>query len=359
MFYFQLLTPDIENGFQKGKYKPQIVALAEGLVQLKIEIAANIDYYSLKKGAHHLLPCKKFDINKVKCLIVASDILFDIDAPTIQRIQECKKKKVPVVVLDWIASRFFTVNKESMLEKCDQYLFYSYVPECAKISNKIQPWPIGFTNRVTTVCQRFHVPFENRKRAILWSHRVPHNIRKTVWDNFYSIYLMNHIERFNDLFKRPVDVTEYDTLMNYQTGNRHNPEFYQVLCSLQAVDCCGGICGSKNSPIKQWDSYLLWEAFCAGCCVITLDLEYYGFKTGAVEEPKNMEHYIGLRLDQPEYLKNLATSFIKNRLDLKTIAQKGHEWATKYFNPIQRANDLTNVILKLPPQVWPNTLQLM
>lgn len=346
MFYFQLLQPEQTGGYQKGKYKPQIVALAEGLLLLGMEIGANINYYARTvKDADYLLTKTPFVASQVKCLIVSLDSLLQPDQVTNDRMALCKRLKKPVIVFDWIASRFLSMtNQDSLLNRLDKYMFYSYIPEIEKQPKftKVLPWPIGYTHRVSDMCQRYWKPFQDRNKTILWSHRVPHHVRKTVWECFYSPYLANHMERFNDLFQRPKDITEFDIMMNFQTGNRHNPNFYQALCSSQLVDCCGGF--FKNQDIRQWDSYMLWEGFQSGCCVITLDIEYYGFKTGAEEEPKNMVHYIGLRLDKPDYLKQLAQSIVDKKVDIEAIAVAGREWAAKYFSPQARASAFLKLI---------------
>jgi len=339
MFYFQLLQPELTDGYQKGKYKPQIVALAEGLLlcQPPHEIGANINYYARTPHHDYLLSKTPFVAERVRCLIVSLDALLQPDQIINERMALCKRLKKPVFVFDWIASRFLSMtNQESLLNKLDSYLFYSYIPEMAKQQYaKVLPWPIGYTQRVSDMCQRYWKPFQERDKTILWSHRVPHHVRKTVWDSFYSPYLVGVTARFNDLFERPKNIEEFDVLMNYQTGNRHNPNFYRALCSSQLVDCCGGF--FKGQDIRQWDSYMLWEGFQSGCCVITLDMEYYGFKTGAEQEPKNMVHYIGLRLDQPEYLKQLAQDILDRKIDFEAIAIAGRDWATRHFSPHSRA----------------------
>jgi hypothetical protein len=347
MFYFQLLKPE-QDKYQKGKYKPQIVALAEGLRALGKDIGCNIDYYATKpSNQDFLLTRVPFDPSKIVCLIVSLDMLLQPDPPTNDRMASCRRLGCPVIIFDWIANRFLSMsNPESLLDRVDKFMFYSYIQKLVGVKKyeKVRPWPIGYTQRVVDVCQKYWKPFSARRPEVLWSHRVPHHVRKTVWDNFYSPYLANHMNRFNDFFERPrTDVEEYDIMMNFQTGNRHNPKFYEALCSSQLVDCCGGFLKGKD-VILQWDSYMLWEGFMSGCCVITLDIEYYGFKTGVAEEPRNMVHYIGLRLNQPAYLKQLASDIIEKKIDIEAIAMAGKEWAVQYFSPQARAQEFLRLL---------------
>jgi hypothetical protein len=345
MYYFQLRAPCIsaETGYQTGAYKPQVIALAEGLLGMGREIGANIDYYCKGSNAGFLLQKTKFEPEKINCLIVSADAVFDIDVPTQTRMNTCKKLHVPVLVLDWIASRFFCSNQELLLQRCHRYLFYSYVPELLNRGATIIPWPIGFTERVIQMCKCFEVPFGARRRKILWSHRVAHHIRKSAWEKFYApLDKLHLVERFNDHFEHPPPLLAYDLLMSHQTGKRHNPKFYEALCEVQMADCCGGF--MVGNLIRQWDSYKLWEAFVAGCCVITLDLEHYGFKTGAAEEPRNMVHYIGLRLNQPAYMQELQQQLTLNAIDIQKIAEAGREWALKHFSPLARATSFCTLI---------------
>lgn len=344
MFYFQILPPDeivMDNmKYQKSKYKPQIVALAEGFKSKNLVTGCNINYYVMSadddKPKSFLLQKRDFNVANVSALIVGLDCLLAPDTQTYDRMTACKAAKKPVVVFDWIASRFFATNPCPLLDRIDTYYFYAYISACDIYEPKVKPWPIGFTNRVVEMCNKYNTrPFSLRKDAVLWSHRVPHHVRKAAWDRFYLPYLSDKIVRFNDGFEQPAEMSEYDTMMSYQTGNRHNPKFYESLCSVKMFDCCGGFFIGNGTAIKQWDSYKLWEGFVAGCCVISLDFEHYGFKFGSnpFHEPRNMIHYIGLKLEDKDGLEKLANDIKNGKVDLETIANNGRKWAIENYSP--------------------------
>ena len=52
--------------------------------------------------------------------------------------------------------------------------------------------------------------------------------------------------------------------------------------------------------VIQNDSWKLWEAFFAGCCVISVNLDLYNIKFPV--QPKNMIDYIGITLNEEEDL---------------------------------------------------------
>ena len=79
----------------------------------------------------------------------------------------------------------------------------------------------------------------------------------------------------------------------------------------------------------------------AGACVITLDLDHYGFKIPVM--PINGEHYIGIKLDDT----SLNETFKKikyGEYDIKAIAEKGREWVLKHYSPLNTAQHFIDSI---------------
>ena len=333
LFYFQLSPPLDGN----GRYKPQLVALSEGLESRGVHFGANIDYYARDppngRALFHKVP---FRVPKIRCYIVGLDFLLDSGtdrAKVMHRINLCRARGKPAVVFDWVCSRFFSGGRQ-WLSRVDAYFYYSYNRnswECRDA--RVRPWPIGFTRRVMTQCARYARPFQERRPEVFWSHRIKHAVRGRVWLKFYKQYDVP-VTQFHDGFE-PETPTPYDVLMARQTGNRHNPAFYQALGESQLVDCCGGFFqvarDKRTQLVRQFDSYKLWEAFVAGCCVITLDMEYYGLRLPAM--PQAGVHYIGLRLDQPEVLRHTAEAIRNGEVDVEAIAAQGHEWALQHYSP--------------------------
>lgn len=360
-FFFQLLQPPTESialnprrpqghtkQYQHGKYKPQLIALAEGLHAIGAETASNINYYRESVDGEWLLKRKKFNPAQVRCVLIGLECLLPTMAhQTKQLLQTARKAKIPIVLFDWIANWILKLPPDQLqsrvLQNVDRCMYYSYSTSrvlCVR-EPKFQPWPIGMTQRVIDECARSAKPFNERRSGVLWCHRLLHALRKQVWEQFYQ-HAEFPVHKYHDEFQRPTSQshTEYDRLMNYQTGNRHHPEFYAALGNAQLVDCCGGFL--RDGIITQWDSYKLWEAFAAGCCVITFDLQHYGLLTGATtEEPISGVHYIGLRLDGTDLKRTIETS------DLEAIARRGKNWALENFSPVSRAKKFQDVVVAI------------
>lgn len=354
---------------KRSKYKPQLIALAEGFVKLGIKFAANIDYYRLSTtGSGHLFRRQPFDVSKVRCFILGLECLMpSASRDTLEKLRQCRAHRVPVVVFDWIANWLWRLTpqqlKTQVLQYVDHYMYYScsstvttMLLQSGAATMQCAAWPIGMTQRVIDVSAAAAKPFHTRRRAVLWSHRLLHALRKEVWHRFYE-HAAFPVIKFHDQFALPRKraATEgaegaegYDALMYHQTGRRHNPRYYEALGNTQLVDCCGGFWrsdGSNRRHITQWDSYKLWEAFAAGCCVITFDLKHYGLLTGADEEPMPGVHYIGLRLDEDGTCSTTSQLHrIIETADLALIASRGREWALRNFSPVERARRFVNTI---------------
>ena len=108
----------------------------------------------------------------------------------------------------------------------------------------------------------------------------------------------NFIKYFNDDFNEP-NVNDSDYVNWCQTGRRHNPKFYEILKHTKLMDCTAGFKRiiNNNVVIVQNDSWKLWEAFFAGCCVIAVDLDLFNIKFPV--QPRNMFHYILTRFSMP------------------------------------------------------------
>jgi len=89
----------------------------------------------------------------------------------------------------------------------------------------------------------------------------------------------------------------------------------------------------------QIDSFKLWEAFFAGCCVIMIDLDLFNIKWPI--QPQNMVHYIGITLNI-EKDKLIIENIIKGKLNVEQIANNGYNFMKKNYTP----NNFTKYILK-------------
>lgn len=345
--YFYL-APPVEDDSSKSLYKPQLLALAEGLRQKNISFASNINWWKTKDG-DYLFKKTSESYEKFTCVVLGSEI-FKTGVPKLLYTRKSKKSHYKIIMYDWVASIFFSIMAQKRIKLIDTYFYYSYsnkIKECVKCTN-VKPWPIGLTNRAIEYAEKYAKPFNERNNFVLWSHRTGHPIRTHVKEHMYSKIPSCDFVEFHDSFDVK-DLDGYDKVLWTQTGRRHNPRFYEALGDSKIVDCCGGFFiipeGAKGKnmhitdTVRNWDNYKLWEAFAAGCCVITLDLDYYGVQLPHM--PTNGEHYIGIRLDNSSL--NETALRIKNdvlgKYNLEEIANAGKEWALKYYSPEGAANE--------------------
>lgn len=345
--YFYLLSPS-ENDASKALYKPQLLSLAEGLKEKGIEFRSNINWW--KDDGEYLFKKTSESPNTFAVIVVGSE-LFQSHLPLPQFFKRDKRSKYKIVMYDWIASVFFNVATQKRLKLIDKYIYYSYsenIPECN--NETVIPWPIGLTNRSIDYCNTYSKPFKDRQNHVLWAHRNGHPIRDYVKKYFYDTHFGADVLVYNDKFS--VDtLTIIDHTHWIQTGRRHNTQFYQALGNSKIVDCCGGYFIEqqpkqqlkpidKKVNIRNWDNYKIWESFAAGCCVITLDMDYYGFSLPYM--PVNGVHYIGLRLGD---LETTCSKMTKGEYDFEKIANEGKKWALTHYSPVSMANHFLNSVI--------------
>ena len=329
--YFWLSPPTS----QAARYKPNMIAVAEGLQDLGHEVVANINYWKETSNGGWLFKRSRPTYREALFVTGLDAWLFN-GRDVMPMMMEFKRRSIPVVLFDWIASRFYSVPRER-IELVDRYYFYSWNTRQSKCL-LAQSWPIGLTERVIEATD---IPETKRLRKVLWTHRVGHSLRAQVKRTFYDQHLSDFLVEWNDGFKLE-EGTAYDRLMAHQTGKRHNPMFYEKLSQHRFVDCCGGKLVSP-SIVQQHDSYKLWEAFAAGAVVICVDFEYYGIHFGdsSTPQPKSYVHYVGIRLGEENSLRE-AANWIRNASEetLCKVAATGREWAIKWFSPRPMATRL-------------------
>ena len=338
MIYFYLMPPGDET---HARYKPQLVALAEGLTSLGMDFGANIDYYRYTPGGPPLF--KRCDPKIVKALILGSESLNNHECVALMR--RCNGSRIPVVVFDWIASDLL-LRSFPALSKANVVYWYAKnmrLPQAKKLlSLSLRCWPIGYTNRVQQMATTFATPFEQRADAVLWSHRLEHQVRGDVWKRWYlkfSSESQYKVQTFNDGFQTETNAEA--KLMWKQTGRRHNPKFYRALGAVKIVDCCGGF---HDGPglYRQHDSYKIWEAWVMGCCVIALDYEYYGFDMPVM--PKAGIDYIAIRPDDQAFTDRVFGELQSNKINVAAIAASGQKFALENYGPISCAKEVMNLI---------------
>ena len=94
----------------------------------------------------------------------------------------------------------------------------------------------------------------------------------------------------------------------------------------------------KYDRIYQFDSWRFWESLVSGCATMHVDFEKYGITLQ--EMPINGVHYIGIDLDNPERI----LKCLKDKNQLREIAENGKNWALQYYSPKAVANRFLNML---------------
>ena len=322
------------GGPDKARYQHTLVSLAEGLNKLKINYDANIDYYKNPDGSYLFNKVENIDYNNYDYIFTSpcSHYLKEYDYDENDNIFVTKEflgkkdRNYKLVMIDW-SDGFF-----SFIEYLEYYDFYfkssfqnNILPQ---ISKKIYPCVFNVTNRIINATQNDN-NWETRNINLLYSHRVAHEVRGYMLEIYrkYDTY----VTFYDDKFKEPTARDDY-YIEWCQTGRRHNPAFYETLKKSKIVDCTGGFLRNiqNNIVLSQIDSFKLWEAFFAGCCVIMMDLDLFNIKFPV--QPQNMVHYIGITLNN-EKDKLLMENIINGKINVKKIAKDGYEFMCKYYTP--------------------------
>ena len=337
---FLLNNPGPPN---RAQYQHTLISIGEGLEKLNIDYDSNIDYYRKSNGLYLFNKKENIDYNNYNYIITShcSHYLEHIHYKENDNIFITKKflsnknRKYKLIMIDW-SDGFFEFNE--YLEYYDYYFKSSFQNNILpKISNKIYPCVFNVTNRIINATNNNN-NWNMRIINLLYSHRVSHEIREYMlelykkYDNFVTFY--------DDKFEEPEKTDNY-YIDWCQTGRRHNPDFYETLKKTKIVDCTGGFLRNINNKmiLCQIDSFKLWEAFFAGCCVIMIDLDLFNIKWPI--QPQNMIHYIGITLNI-EKDKLIIENIIKGKLNVEEIANNGYNFMKKNYTP----DNFTKYILK-------------
>tara|TARA_B100001123_G_C15295530_1_gene1019033 strand:+ start:944 stop:2077 length:1134 start_codon:yes stop_codon:yes gene_type:complete len=353
---------------QAADYQHCIIGFAEGLKALGIHFDANINYYyydiSTKKSNNI---SNKNSINNIHYLFTEKHIetieeyekydylVTGYTAGIPDNILNKENRTYKTIMLDW--SDGFNTHLRHQYNKYDYYFITSYNIHFHN-QPKIFPLAFGLTNRLIETIQSLYKqklellensgeqnnPLQNeqiqRKHTILYSHRLHHYMRMCMF-RIYQQY-PDLVYFYNDHFSQPsFNTIEY--LHWHQSGRRHNIQFYQTLLHSKICDCTGGylFMNVDKKYVYQVDSFKLWEAFMAGCCVITIDFDRYGIQLPV--NPVNGVHYIGITDDSNE-IKRLLKAIENNEINVEEIAKAGRTWALEHYQPKSIASYIVNIV---------------
>jgi hypothetical protein len=224
-----------------------------------------------------------------------------------------KNRKYKTILLDHSDDLMISLTNAKYY---DYYFVTSYHKNTIKkIGNNIYPMVFNSTNKIIKATNNSNI-FSNRKTFLLYSHPKRDSITEFMLNNVYSKF-SNLIKQFND--------------------THHNPSFYESLKNSKIVDCTTGIL--RENVVRQIDSCKLWEAFFSGCCVVLIDLDYFGIKFPV--QPTNMKHYVGITLNEKiDY--EIFKDIVNGKINIENIANEGQKWAIENYSPSSFAKYILN-----------------
>lgn len=358
-FFCHPHAPADKSGYEHG-----IVAIAEGLSELGIEIYSNLDYWEKGPGSNEFLIKHQKNIHYSDCDVV----IFSTETynrrdllPSDLFKTDRGYKLIFIDSSDLIASSkgFITPGFNPEIRKVD-FVLKSHFCKKYKYPSNFIPWQFGLTNRMISSLRP--LPFSDRKDEVLVNFRCKHQLRdlaeKKVMNTVYRNLSKNSATDSYD--KRDFDRLEhhYWTL----TGRRHYYSYYQRLGSSKACAAFGGFLQTSKSNstsilfkilrridarfnifnydrILQFDSWRFWESLASGCLTIHADFDKYGVVLPVM--PINGVHYLGVDFSNLEKSKRDLGQVEK----YESIASNGREWALNNYSPVKVAERLLGILL--------------
>jgi hypothetical protein len=364
-------------GNEPGNLQEDVIALAEGLLELGIPFYSNCDYWQQSLEPDDYLLRHNSEVRHEDCDIVVLSYTwplwvrmgtFDLFQKQLPEGLFRRGRKYITIFMD-NHDGYRTVSWEPEYRQFDLIL-RSKLNRRAWHPENIRPWAYGLTNRVTEATAGAP-PFASRRRVILVnfgaSHPYPHGARELSRTRFEpTIEKYISIDRtMDDLSEEPSD--QYEALMWRQTGGRFNRRYYERLKQSQAVACfCGDVIppmpfrgperylvGGNRAKLRRaffemlslidprppravgCDSFRFWEALSAGCAAINIDLEHYGVKLPIM--PENGRHYLGLNFAR---VKQFIEQLREQPELLEGLAREGKRWAEMHYSPRAAAQRL-------------------
>jgi len=355
---------------EPGNLQEDVIALAEGLLELGIPFFSNCNYWQQSLRPNDYLLQHNPEVGHEDCDIVVVSYTwpcwvrmgtFDLFQKQLPAELFKRGRKYLAIFMD-NHDGYRTVSWEAEYRQFDFILRSKFNPRAWHPDN-MRPWAYGLTNRVMEATANAP-PFNSRRRALLVnfgaSHPYPYRAR-----DLSRSRLEPKIEKYipidrtvDNLSEQPSD--SYEALMWRQTGGRFNRRYYERLKESQAVACfCGDIIppmpfrgaerylvGGNKAKLRRaffealgvldprpprsvgWDSFRFWEALAAGCAAINIDLEHYGAKLPVM--PENGKHYLGLNFARVE---RFVEQLRQEPKLLASVARAGKCWAELHYSP--------------------------
>lgn len=212
-------------------------------------------------------------------------------------------------------------------------LFAAHDTKHAAKGDARQPIAFGMSNGLIAATER-RADFKRRRRAAL------RNFRATLSQSVRALLDLSFVpalERRMPVARDMLGPDAYlEALLNSTLCLAYGGEFYSPIMGNpyfskhEPATAAAHAFSRLDAPalVLRWDSFRLWEAFAAGCLVVHLDFDKYGF--ALPEMPEAWKHYAPVDLDD---IKGSAERIMDCEKDWPAIAEAGRAWAIDHYAP--------------------------
>ncbi len=333
------------------------VALAEGFVELGIEVYGNVPYWPTTADQSTWLIPHTAEITPSDCDVVIIDSNHGYFGAPIPKELTDPARTFRSVYIDFLDGAV-TKTWDPELRGFDLVL-KAQANGRTQLPSNATPWAYGLTKRIIRATEGAK-PVSQRNPVVLANFRIPHPLRAEALQAISGLLpsplrLDTTVDAFD---AEPTD--PLDHLQWHHTGRRHYPTYYERLRNTAAVAAFGGmgfppfpvdhtrspnyvdrlrnkLAASKIGPprrVLQWDSWRFWESLAAGCVTLHVDFERYGI--ALPEMPVKGVHYVGVDLENPAP----AFEAIRDTAAMDQLGANGRNWALTHFGPTPTAKRL-------------------
>jgi hypothetical protein len=359
---------------EKMGYQHNAIGMAQGLRALGMTFDASADYWREADGNLLFKHNPSVDPRDADIVILTEQYITYGDGNFPKAFFESRGKKVFIHTGDGMVMQ--KQMRMAFYKKFDLILTFMY--EGIPYPRNFKPWAYGMTQHMIDLSR----PDLPKTDKICLNYRNSHSVRQRaqveLWDQLDPQLLDTTRESFD--WSGLEQSSDYKEFVVWQSAGRHNTAYLERIGHSVATSAFGGdffikptvwgwypwkfvnyfvdsaaSIGRMNNFAKkiglhtnhtyrvyQWDSWRLWEAFCAKSMAIHVDFEQYRIRLP--EMPKNHIHYLGVDLKHPQK----ALQLLQNPTQMQEIGEKGYAWAQQHYAPRALAERLLRYVDQLP-----------
>jgi hypothetical protein len=359
---------------EKMGYQHNAIGMAQGLRALGIPFHASADYWREADGNLLFRHDPSFDPRDADILILTEQYITYGDGNFPKAFFEARGKKVYIHTGDGMVMQ--KQMRMAFYRKFDLILTFLY--EGIPYPKHFRPWAYGLTQHMIDL-SRPDLPKEDK---ICLNYRNSHSVRQRAQEWVFDKLDPQRIDTTRENFDWSglEHSTDFKEFVVWQSAGRHNAAYLERIGRSLATSAFGGdffikptiwgwypwkfinyfvdsaaSIGRMNNLAKsvglhtnhtyriyQWDSWRMWEAFCAKSLAVNVDFEQYRIRLP--EMPRNYEHYLGIDLKHPEK----ALALLQDAPRMQEIGARGYEWALEHYAPKALAERLLRYVDELP-----------